>query len=42
MLSEVSDTYRAVMPEVARLLRNSVTTGNTLLEKEQKVQSALR
>ena len=39
LLAEVSDEYRAVMPELARLLRNSVTTGNTLLEKEQKVQA---
>jgi phospholipid/cholesterol/gamma-HCH transport system substrate-binding protein len=29
LLSEVSDTYRQVLPEVARFLRNSVTTGNT-------------
>ena len=42
MLSDVSDTYRAVMPEVARLLRNSVTTGNTMLEKEEKVQALFR
>jgi phospholipid/cholesterol/gamma-HCH transport system substrate-binding protein len=39
MLSDVSDTYRAAMPEVARLLRNSVTTGNTFLEKEQKIEA---
>ena len=39
MLSEVSDTYRAVMPEVARLLRNSVTTGATFIQKEQKIQA---
>ncbi len=39
MLGEVSDNYRAVMPEVARLLRNSVTTGNTFVEKEQKIQA---
>lgn len=39
MLSEVSDVYRSAIPEVARLLRNSVTTGNTFIEKEQKIQA---
>ncbi|HEU4512228.1 MAG TPA: MCE family protein [Nocardioidaceae bacterium] len=39
LLGEVSEEYRAVMPEVARLLRNSVTTGNTFLENEQKIQA---
>ncbi len=39
MLSKTSDVYRSVVPEVARLLRNSVTTGNTLIEKEQKIQA---
>ena len=39
MLSDVSDSYRAAMPEIARLLRNSVTTGNTFLEKEQKIEA---
>ena len=39
MLSEVSDVYRSVVPEVARLLRNSVTSGNTFIEKEQKIQA---
>jgi phospholipid/cholesterol/gamma-HCH transport system substrate-binding protein len=39
MLSQVSDVYRSVIPEVARLLRNSVTSGNTFIEKEQKIQA---
>ncbi|HSE10384.1 MAG TPA: MCE family protein [Nocardioidaceae bacterium] len=39
MLSEVSDVYRSVIPEVARLLRNSVTSGNTFMQKEQKIQA---
>ena len=39
LLSEVSDVYRSVMPDLARLLRNSVTTGNTFVEKEQKIQA---
>jgi phospholipid/cholesterol/gamma-HCH transport system substrate-binding protein len=39
MLSDVSDTYRSVMPELARLLRNSVVTGNTFVGREQKVQA---
>jgi phospholipid/cholesterol/gamma-HCH transport system substrate-binding protein len=38
-LSKVSDVYRDVVPEVARLLRNSVTTGHTFIEKEQKIQA---
>ncbi len=39
LLRGVSDEYRSVMPELARLLRNSVTTGNTFVEKEQKVHA---
>src|SRR5680860_251411 len=39
LLSEVSDDYRAVVPDLARFLRNSVTTGNTFVEKEQKIQA---
>ena len=38
-LSRVSDVYRSVIPDVARMLRNSVTTGHTFLEKEQKIQA---
>jgi phospholipid/cholesterol/gamma-HCH transport system substrate-binding protein len=41
MLSDVSDTYRAAMPRVARLLRNSVTTGHTFVEKEQRIEAFL-
>jgi phospholipid/cholesterol/gamma-HCH transport system substrate-binding protein len=36
-LATVSDTYAAVTPELATVLRNSVTTGNTFVEKEAKV-----
>ncbi|QNN51362.1 MCE family protein [Nocardioides mesophilus] len=36
-LGAVSETYRAAMPELANILRNSVTTGNTLVAKEQKL-----
>ncbi|HSE10383.1 MAG TPA: MCE family protein [Nocardioidaceae bacterium] len=39
LLGQVSDEYRAAIPELARLLRNSVTTGNTLLENEQKIEA---
>ena len=39
LLSEVSDVYRSVVPEVARTLRNSVFTGNTFIEKEEKIQA---
>jgi phospholipid/cholesterol/gamma-HCH transport system substrate-binding protein len=38
-LGAVSDTYRSVVPELANLLRNSVTTGDTFVEKEQKVEA---
>jgi len=38
-LATVSDTYAQVVPDVATLLRNSVTTGNTLLEKQAKVKA---
>jgi phospholipid/cholesterol/gamma-HCH transport system substrate-binding protein len=38
-LATVSDTYASVTPELATLLRNSVTTGNTFVEKEAKVQA---
>jgi phospholipid/cholesterol/gamma-HCH transport system substrate-binding protein len=39
LLSETSEVYRDVLPEVARMLRNSVTTGNTFIQKEQKIQA---
>lgn len=39
LLSETSEVYRSVVPEVARMLRNSVTTGNTFIQKEQKIQA---
>jgi phospholipid/cholesterol/gamma-HCH transport system substrate-binding protein len=38
-LGQVSDVYREVVPELANLLRNSVTTGKTFIQKEQKIQS---
>jgi phospholipid/cholesterol/gamma-HCH transport system substrate-binding protein len=38
-LATVSDTYAGVVPELANVLRNSVTTGDTFVEKEQKVQA---
>ncbi len=38
-LATVSDTYAEVTPELATLLRNSVRTGNTFVEKEAKVQA---
>ncbi len=34
LLGQVSENYAQVMPELARLLRNSVTTGNTFVEQE--------
>lgn len=39
LLGQVSEEYAAAMPDLARLLRNSVTTGNTFLEKEQKIEA---
>jgi phospholipid/cholesterol/gamma-HCH transport system substrate-binding protein len=38
-LATVSDTYAAVTPELANILRNSVTTGDTFVEKEAKVKA---
>ncbi|MGN6574396.1 MAG: MCE family protein [Nocardioides sp.] len=38
-LGQVSDVYREVVPELANLLRNSVTTGKTFIAKEQKIQA---
>lgn len=40
-LSTVSDIYAEAVPDLARLLRNSVTTGNTFIEKEQKIEALL-
>ncbi len=37
-LATVSDTYASVVPELANILRNSVTTGDTFVEKEQRVK----
>ena len=39
MLAQTSDVYREAVPELARVLRNSVTTGRTFIEKEQKIQA---
>lgn len=36
-LSAVSDIYRDAVPEIARVLRNTVTTGHTFIEREQKI-----
>ena len=38
-LSTVSDTYSQVLPEVARILRNSVVTGRTFVGREQKIKA---
>jgi phospholipid/cholesterol/gamma-HCH transport system substrate-binding protein len=38
-LASVSDTYAEVAPELATVLRNSVKTGHTFVEKEAKVQA---
>jgi phospholipid/cholesterol/gamma-HCH transport system substrate-binding protein len=36
-LGQVSEAYNAVVPEIANLLRNSVRTGNTFVDKEAKI-----
>ena len=38
-LAAVSDTYSQVLPEVARILRNSVVTGRTFVDREQKIKA---
>ena len=39
LLTTVSDTYADVMPELGRLLRNQVVTGNTVVEKEDELRA---
>jgi phospholipid/cholesterol/gamma-HCH transport system substrate-binding protein len=39
LLTRVSDTYADVMPELGRLLRNQVVTGNTVVDKEQELRA---
>ena len=41
LLGTVSDTYADVFPDIAATLRNSVKTGNTLLEKEKTLNAFL-
>jgi phospholipid/cholesterol/gamma-HCH transport system substrate-binding protein len=38
-LGSVSEVYRDVVPELANILRNSVTTGRTFVAKEQKIEA---
>jgi phospholipid/cholesterol/gamma-HCH transport system substrate-binding protein len=38
-LGAVSEVYREVVPELANILRNSVTTGQTFVAKEQKIKA---
>jgi phospholipid/cholesterol/gamma-HCH transport system substrate-binding protein len=38
-LGQVSVTYRSVVPELARFLRNTVVTGNTFVSQEAKIQA---
>jgi len=38
-LGDVSATYQSVVPELARFLRNTVTTGNTFVSQEAKIQA---
>jgi phospholipid/cholesterol/gamma-HCH transport system substrate-binding protein len=39
LTAEVSDTYAAVMPEIAQILQNSITTTGTLEDREAKVNA---
>ena len=39
LLATVTDTYADVVPEIAATLRNTVTTGNTLVSREQKLNA---
>jgi phospholipid/cholesterol/gamma-HCH transport system substrate-binding protein len=39
LLTTVSDNYADVMPELGRLLRNQVVTGNTVVDKEQELRA---
>jgi phospholipid/cholesterol/gamma-HCH transport system substrate-binding protein len=41
LLAKVSGTYADVAPQIAATLRNSVTTGNTLLGREAKLHAFL-
>ena len=41
LLGSVSDTYADVFPDIAATLRNSVKTGNTLLEKQKTLNAFL-
>ncbi|MCK5891367.1 MAG: MCE family protein [Aeromicrobium sp.] len=40
-LGEVSDVYAAALPDLARVLENSVVTGNTIVEKDAQLTSFL-
>lgn len=42
LLAKVSRTYQNVVPDLAATLRNSVTTGNTLVSKEATLRQFLR
>lgn len=42
LLADTSDLYADVVPEIATTLRNSVTTGNTLEEREAKLTKLFR
>lgn len=40
-LGEVSDVYAAALPDLARVLENTVVTGNTIVEKDAQLTSFL-
>jgi len=42
LLAKVTGTYADVAPQIADTLRNTVTTGNTLLTKQDKLNAFLR
>ena len=41
MAAKVSDTYNAALPEIAQILRNSITTATTLQDHSQELSSLL-
>jgi phospholipid/cholesterol/gamma-HCH transport system substrate-binding protein len=41
-LATVSDTYADVLPQIAQTLRNTIKTGGTLVEKQQKLNRFLK
>lgn len=39
LTAETADLYNEVLPEISQILRNTIVTGNTLEEREEKLQA---